>query len=42
MKVGIIGVGAVGAACLAALIERGCSREIVVVNRNQASARASD
>lgn len=34
MKVGIIGAGAVGAACLTALVARGCAREIVVVNRN--------
>jgi len=35
MKVGIIGAGAVGAACLTALVSRGCAREIVVVNRNR-------
>ncbi|MBV8738109.1 MAG: NAD(P)-binding domain-containing protein [Alphaproteobacteria bacterium] len=39
MKVGIIGAGAVGAACLTALITRGCAREIVVVNRNRERAR---
>jgi L-lactate dehydrogenase len=35
MKIGIIGAGAVGAACLTALVSRGCAREIVVVNRNR-------
>lgn len=35
MKVGIIGAGAVGAACLTALVARGCAREIVVINRNR-------
>jgi L-lactate dehydrogenase len=34
MKVGIIGAGAVGSACLTALVARGCAREIVVVNRD--------
>jgi L-lactate dehydrogenase len=38
MKVGIIGAGAVGSACLTALIARGCAREIVVVNRNRKRA----
>lgn len=33
MKVAIIGAGAVGSACLTALVERGCAREIVVVTR---------
>ena len=28
MKVGIIGAGAVGSACLTALVARGCAREI--------------
>jgi len=35
MKVGIIGAGAVGSACLTALVARGCAREIVVVNRER-------
>jgi L-lactate dehydrogenase len=39
MKVGIVGAGAVGAACLTALVARGCAREIVVVNRNRNRAR---
>jgi L-lactate dehydrogenase len=38
MKVGIIGAGAVGSACLTALVARGCAREIVVVNRNRKRA----
>lgn len=39
MKVGIIGAGAVGAACLTSLIARGCAREIVVVNRDRKRAQ---
>jgi L-lactate dehydrogenase len=39
MKVGIIGAGAVGSACLTALVARGCAREIVVVNRNRNRAK---
>lgn len=35
MKVGIIGVGGVGSACLMALVMRGCAREIVVLDRNE-------
>jgi L-lactate dehydrogenase len=38
MKVGIIGAGTVGSACPAALVARGCAREIVVVNRNRKRA----
>ena len=38
MKVGIIGAGAVGSACLTALVSRGCAREIVVVNRERKRA----
>lgn len=38
MKVGIIGAGAVGSACLTALVARGCAQEIVVVNRDQKRA----
>jgi L-lactate dehydrogenase len=38
MKVGIIGAGAVGSACLTALVARGCAREIVVVNRDRKKA----
>lgn len=39
MKIGIIGAGAVGSACLTALVMRGCAREIVVVNRDRDRAR---
>lgn len=39
MKVGIIGAGAVGAACLTGLIARGCAREIVVLNRSPKRAQ---
>src|SRR5205807_5315144 len=39
MKVGIIGAGAVGSACLTALVARGCTREIVVLNRDRKRAR---
>jgi L-lactate dehydrogenase len=38
MKVGIIGAGAIGSACLTALVARGCAREIVVVNRESKRA----
>jgi L-lactate dehydrogenase len=31
MKIGIIGAGAVGSACLTALVMRGCAREIVIL-----------
>jgi len=40
MKVGIVGVGAVGAACALALMQRGSAREIVLVNRDRKRARA--
>lgn len=39
MKIGIVGAGAVGSACLHSLVMRGVAREIVVVNRNAARAR---
>lgn len=35
MKVGIVGAGAVGSACLLSLAIRGVAREIVLVNRNK-------
>jgi L-lactate dehydrogenase len=35
MKIGVIGAGAVGSACVFATVMRGCAREIVVVNRNR-------
>jgi L-lactate dehydrogenase len=39
MKVGIIGAGAVGSACLTALVMRGSTREIIVLNRDRQRAR---
>jgi len=39
MKVGIIGTGAVGSACLLATVMRGCAREIVLIDRNRERAR---
>jgi L-lactate dehydrogenase len=33
MKVGIIGAGAVGSACLLSLVMRGSAREVVLVSR---------
>jgi L-lactate dehydrogenase len=40
MKVGIVGVGAVGAACALASILRGTTREIVLLNRTRKRAEA--
>ena len=40
MKVGIIGVGAVGSACAIALMQRGSARELVLVDKTRARARA--
>ncbi|HXQ32631.1 MAG TPA: NAD(P)-binding domain-containing protein [Anaerolineales bacterium] len=40
MKIGVIGAGAVGSACLLSSTMRGVSREIVVVNRNRKRAKA--
>lgn len=40
MKVGVVGAGGVGAACALALVMRGAAREIVVVDRTRARARA--
>ncbi len=39
MKVGIIGAGAVGAACAKATIMRGCASELVIVNRGRDRAK---
>jgi L-lactate dehydrogenase len=39
MKVGIVGVGAVGSAATTALLARGCAREIVLVDKNSARAQ---
>jgi L-lactate dehydrogenase len=41
MKVGIVGAGAVGTACMFALALRGSAREIVLVNRNYERARGA-
>jgi L-lactate dehydrogenase len=38
VKVGIIGAGAVGSACLLSLVMRGSAREVVLVNRNRKRA----
>jgi L-lactate dehydrogenase len=40
MKIGVIGAGAVGSACLLSCILRGVAREIVVVNRERKRAKA--
>jgi L-lactate dehydrogenase len=40
MKIGVIGAGAVGSACLLASVLRGVAREIVVVNRERKRAKA--
>lgn len=39
MKIGIIGAGAVGAACLMSVVLRGSAREVVLVNRNRKRAQ---
>ena len=38
-KIGVVGAGAVGSACLLATVMRGCAREIVVVNRDRKRAK---
>ncbi|WP_428487119.1 lactate/malate family dehydrogenase [Rhodopila sp.] len=40
MKVGVVGAGGVGAACVMALVLRGSAREIVVVDRTAKRAKA--
>jgi L-lactate dehydrogenase len=40
MKVGIVGVGRVGAACALSLVTRGSAREVVIVDRTRARAKA--
>ena len=40
MKIGLIGAGAVGSACLLSVVMRGTAREIVVVNRDRKRATA--
>src|SRR6201993_1285299 len=39
MKIGIIGAGAVGSACLLSVVTRGSAREVVLVNRDRKRAR---
>jgi L-lactate dehydrogenase len=39
MKIGIIGAGAVGAACAMATVMRGCASELVLVNRGRERAK---
>src|ERR1700676_238125 len=39
MKIGIIGAGAVGAACTLATLIKGCASEIILVNRNRDRAK---
>lgn len=41
MKVGIVGAGAVGTACMFAMTLRGSAREIVLVNRNRERAKGA-
>ncbi len=41
MKVGIVGAGAVGTACMFAMALRGSAREIVLVNRSRERARGA-
>ena len=40
MKIGIVGIGAVGCACALAAVTRGSAREIVLVNRTRKTAEA--
>jgi L-lactate dehydrogenase len=40
MKVGIVGVGAVGAATAMAIVLRARMRELILINRNRARAKA--
>lgn len=39
MKVGIVGAGAVGSACLVSVVMRGSAREVVLVNRDRKRAQ---
>jgi L-lactate dehydrogenase len=39
MKIGVIGAGAVGAACAMATVMRGCASELVLVNRSRDRAK---
>jgi L-lactate dehydrogenase len=40
MKIGVIGAGRVGSACALALVMRGVAREVVLVDRTRARAKA--
>jgi len=40
MKVGVVGAGGVGSACLVSLVTRGSAHEVVLVNRDRKRARA--
>ena len=40
MKIGVIGAGAVGSACLLSLVLRGTAREIVVLDKDRKRAKA--
>src|SRR5262249_13487662 len=40
MKVGVVGVGRVGAACALSLVTRGSAREVVLVDLNRARSKA--
>jgi L-lactate dehydrogenase len=40
LKIGIVGTGAVGAACALSVILRGCARELVLCDRNRPRAKA--
>jgi L-lactate dehydrogenase len=39
MKIGIVGAGSVGAACLGAIAMRGFAREVIVIDRDRAKAQ---
>jgi L-lactate dehydrogenase len=39
VKIGVIGAGAVGSACMLSTVMRGCAREIVLVNRDRKRAK---
>src|SRR5258706_13823889 len=39
LKIGVIGAGAVGSACMLSTVMRGFAREIVLVNRNRKRAK---
>jgi len=39
MKIGVIGAGGVGSACMIALIMRNCARELVLIDRNSKRAK---